>query len=250
GAAGAILLTCPEPDCAYREGPHWTRDRMKRRRTLRRGNTYWVEAAPGSRPEVEVVWRRLTGDETAAVSIAATVVGDRSATPRAGWPARIRHLVPGLAVLLVVFLAAMAFNRPTTVRTPEEARLRVLINHSGQLLAHAQTLPPEVVAKLPPGVDPAAILGAERFPVGLRVEVDGRTVLERLYRPRGLRREGAIYGSEALWLAPGKHTVVIAINDDNTTWRTVFAQTLTLSPGQVVILNYDPIGDGFVTGDW
>lgn len=250
GAAGAILLTCPDPDCAYREGPHWTQDRMKRRRTLRRGNTYLVEAAPGSRAEVETVWRRLTGEETVVVTATATVVGDRSTPPRPGWPVQLRHLVPGLALLLVVFLVAIAFNLPTTVRTPEAARLRVLINHSGQLLAHAQNLPPEVVAKLPPGVDPAAILGAERFPVGLRVEVDGRTGFERLYRPRGLRREGAIYGSESLWLTPGEHTIVIAINDDNTTWRTVFTQTLTISSGQVVILNYDPDMDGFVISNW
>jgi hypothetical protein len=122
----------------------------------------------------------------------------------------------------------------------------VLINHSGQLLAHAQHLPPEVLAKLPPGVDPAAILGAERFPVGLRVEVDGKTVLERHYRPRGLRREGAIDGSESLWLAPGTYDARIELNDDGVTWRTVFAGKLTLAPGEVAILSYEAAADAFV----
>jgi Pyruvate/2-oxoacid:ferredoxin oxidoreductase delta subunit len=246
GAAGALMVGCPEPDCAYREGPRWTEDRMKRRRTLRRGNTFLLAVAPGSRYEVERVWQRLSGAASPEEMPWVTVVGDRSSRPPARLTAHVRHLLPGLALLLVVFIVAIAWNRPVTVLTPQEARLRVLINHSGQLLAHAQHLPPEVLAKLPPGVDPAAILGAERFPVGLRVEVDGKTVLERHYRPRGLRREGAIDGSESLWLAPGTYDARIELNDDGVTWRTVFAGKLTLAPGEVAILSYEAAADAFV----
>lgn len=246
GAAGAIMVGCPEPDCAYREGPYWTEERMKRRRTLRRGNTFLLAVAPGSRSEVERVWQRLNGAVTAEDMPWVTVVGDRSSRPQAHPIARVGHFLPGLALLLVVFIVAIALNRPVSVLTPQGARLRVLINHSGQLLAHAQNLPADVLAKLPPGVDPAAILGAERFPVGVRVEIDGQTVLERTYRPRGLRREGAIYGSETLWLAPGTYNARIALNDDGATWRTVFAGTMELAPGEVAILNYDATVDAFV----
>ncbi len=242
GASGAIMVTCPSADCAYREGPHWAEDRMKRRRTLRRGNTHLLELAPGSQAEVSALWRRMTKGEAQAE---ASAVGE-NVEARPKMAAIARSLLPGIALLLLVFLIAIAFNLPASVVTPQQARLRLTINHGGQLLAHSQNLPPDVLAKLPKGVDPAAILGGERFPIGLRLLVDEQLALDHSYRPRGLRREGAIYRLEDWWLPPGAHQIEIQINDDNSTWRTVFAQTLDIAPGETKLLNFDPAADAFV----
>lgn len=242
GASGAIMVTCPSADCAYREGPEWTEDRMKRRRTLRHGNAHLLELAPGSQAEVGALWRRMAAGK---VQAEVSAVGEGSEA-RPSFAAVARSLLPGVALLLVVFLLSLAFNLPTAAAYPQQARLRLTINHSGQLLAHSQNLPPDVLAKLPKGVDPAAILGGERFPIGLRLTVDGQPALDRSYRPRGLRREGAIYRMEDWWLAPGAHQVEIQISDDNATWRTVFAQSLDIAPGETRLLNFDPAVDAFV----
>lgn len=242
GASGAIMVTCPSADCAYREGPHWSEERMKRRRTLRHSNSHLLELAPGSQAEVGDFWRRMVGGQIQARLTAAS----EKSEARPGFAAVARSLIPGVVLLLIVFLLSLALNLPTGAAYPQEARLRLTINHSGQLLAHSQNLPPDVLAKLPKGVDPAAILGGERFPIGLRLMVDGQSALDRNYRPRGLRREGAIYQMEDWWLPSGPHRVEIQINDDNATWRTVFAQNLDIAPGETKLLNFDPAADAFV----
>jgi hypothetical protein len=151
-----------------------------------------------------------------------------------------RSLAVSLAVLAAFVIAAVAVNRPAQMALPQQAQIRVIINHHGQLIARSQNLPPNVRAKLPQGVDPALVLGGERFPVRLRVAIDGQPAIERLYQPAGLRREGSVYGLEAWWLAPGAHPLEISLMDDNATWRTAFTGTVNLAAGQSAVLIYDP----------
>jgi hypothetical protein len=131
---------------------------------------------------------------------------------------------------------------------PQQGQIRIAINHHGQLLAKARNLPPEVQAKLPPGVDPAAVLGGERFPVRLRLTVDGQPARERVYIAGGLRREGSIYGLETIWLAPGARQIEISLMDDGATWRMAFSGAAQIAAGQALVLVYDATTGAF--GRW
>ena len=71
-------------------------------------------------------------------------------------------------------------------------------------------------------------------------------MLEEHYRPRGLRREGSVYGLEHWWLEPGDHDVEIQLMDDGATWRTVFAEPLAIAPGDAQILYFVHDRDLFV----
>ncbi|RMF27862.1 MAG: hypothetical protein D6759_16905 [Chloroflexi bacterium] len=73
----------------------------------------------------------------------------------------------------------------------------------------------------------------------LRVEVDGETVLEHTYRPRGLRREGTTYGLESWTLPPGNHRVRIWMMDDGEAWRSIFDDWVEVEAGRVRTLLYD-----------
>jgi hypothetical protein len=139
----------------------------------------------------------------------------------------------------LVFGLSSLLDQPAGAALPQLAQIRLVINHSGKLMAASSNLAPEVLAKLPKNVDPAMVLGGERFPVQLQLSVDGQAVLERSYRPGGLRREGAIYGLETWWLAPGVHEVKISLMDDGATWQTVFAHPLDIVAGEAKILYYD-----------
>ena len=77
GGEGAIVVSCPGHDCSYREGSNWISNRLKRRRTLRKGNTHFLELAPGNQEAVLSLWGKMVGDETqaAAAQQAVTVVG-------------------------------------------------------------------------------------------------------------------------------------------------------------------------------
>ena len=83
------------------------------------------------------------------------------------------------------------------------------------------------------------VLGGERFPVRLRVQVDGKTILEETYEPRGLRREGAIEVLETYWLPPGEHQIDIWLIDDGADWQQVFAGTVTIPENGARTLLFD-----------
>ncbi|MCP4360397.1 MAG: 4Fe-4S dicluster domain-containing protein [Chloroflexi bacterium] len=252
GSAGAIVVSCPVDDCSHREGPHWIADRLKRRRTFRAGHTHFLELPPGSKKEVRSVWAQMVGDleQAAQVRQSATVVGSAgkkaSEAAKPSWWGHLRYLGVGLVILLAVFLASMLVNQTATNPLPEQGQVRIVLNHGGQLLSTAANLDPEVAAKLPDNIDPSMVLGGERYPIGLRVAVDDEVMLERTYRPRGLRREGAIYEQEALWLEPGNYAVEIWLMDDDVEWRSVFAEMVDISDGNVNTLIFDNIEDQFV----
>jgi hypothetical protein len=250
GATGAMMVTCPDYDCAFREGPHWVDDRMKRRRTLRKGNTYFLELAPGSRQEVASTWAAIIGDEQGASSRPpVTVVGlvETIQTTKQAWLPQARALVAGFVLLLATFAMSLLVDLPASATLPEQAQMRLVINHGGKLMTASVNLSPEVLAKLPKNVDPAMVLGGERFPVQVRLTVDGQLAWERSYRPRGLRREGAIYALESWWLSPGQHQVEIALMDDGATWQLVFSGNLEVSPGESKTLYFDSAKYAFVT---
>jgi len=248
GAAGAIMVTCPQSDCAYREGPHWVEERMKRRRTLRTGNTYIVELAPGSRTEVLDLWRSMLGAHTGQPAVSA--LGQTPQAPARPTPlVTVRQWATGFGLLLLVFGLSILFNLPASAGLPQQGQLRLVINHSGQLMATNSNVSPEVLAKLPKNVNAAQVLGGERFPVQMRLLVDGRLALEQSYQPRGLRHEGSIYGLETWWVTPGKHQVEIHLMDDGQTWQTVFADPITVASGQAQVLVYDDTKARFVLRD-
>ncbi|MFQ5434643.1 MAG: hypothetical protein ACE5FD_07185, partial [Anaerolineae bacterium] len=109
----------------------------------------------------------------------------------------------------------------------------------GKIKVANENIDPSVLERLPSNVDPAQVLGGERYPVQVRVVVDGQTAVEDTYRPRGIRREGAIYGMEQIWLAPGSYEVQVWLIDDETDWRSVFTGPINVAEGEVRDLLFD-----------
>ncbi len=243
GGAGAIVVGCPGHDCAFREGPHWIADRLKRRRTFRKGNTHFLELAPGSRQEVLSLWSLMVGDETQAAQArqAVTAVGKRREGGKPSLWSQAGKYGVGLLVLLAVFAVSLLAERGGTAVTPQQGQIRLVINHGGHLIAASDNLPPEIREKLPDNVDPAMVLGGERFPVQLRLAVDGEIVIEQSYRPSGLRREGTVYGLDTWWVTPGNHDVQIWLNDDSATWRPVFSGMITVPEDGVSTFLFDEV---------
>ncbi len=165
--------------------------------------------------------------------------------PRVALLGQGRRLAPGLALLLITLVLALLPIRPAG-SAPVTGELHVLLNHGGALLAQTGNLPPEIAAKLPPNVDPAMILGGERFPVDLLIRIDGETLAQRSYRPSGLRREGASQATEKWPIAAGSHQVQIDLRDDGAVWRTVFDATLDFGVGESVNLYYEGERDAFL----
>lgn len=246
GGAGAIVVSCPADDCSYREGPQWIANRLRRRRTLRKGNVHFLELAPGNQKTVTSLWTKMIGDEAAvdAARQAATAVG--GAAVNGGKPSlfsQLRYATAGVVLLLVTFLFSILLYTPVEVKRPLDSQIRIAINHGGNIKAASGNISDDVIAKLPDNVDPIQVLGGERSPVSLRMFVDGQEVFNETYDPRGLRREGSIYAVENLWTTPGNHQVKIELMDDETSWRTVFYSEIITTEAQVVNLLFD-VGQG------
>ena len=236
---GVALLTCPTDDCSYREGPHWLAQNLKYRRALLAAPLFWLEAVPGEKGHVLAFLRQIVRGEAPETARVAERVRALLEPVHRTWRVAWRPLVTGLAVMMVLVGSSVFVEQPAAGVSVNSGLVRVVLAHPGKVKAVQGALSEEMAAQLPPGVSPEQILGGERYPVLLRVVVDGEVILEREYRPRGLRREGITYAVESLPLSTGDHTVQIFIMDDGETWRLGFEGVLNIEDERVVTLVYD-----------
>ncbi len=239
GAQAVVILSCPADDCAFREGPHWLAQRLGRRQSLLQQGVHWLEVAPGDQGAVMALLQKMereTGRREKSGKGKMDPVLHSSFSPF--FPS-LRSMAAGLAMLILTFGLALTAERPATATPPEHSEIRLVLSHPGQPKAVSASLPSEVQAKLPKGVSPVQLLGGERFPVRLRVQINEEPVVERVYHPGGLRREGTVYGLESWSLPPGSHQVRLWMMDDGKTWRVVFHGDVALEPGRVRTLLYD-----------
>lgn len=233
GARAVVVLTGPDHDCGFREGPQWLSERLGRRQSLVRQGVHVLEAMTGDQRPLDGLLRRLAQERTAPAAGRSPLSRGRLAG----------SLVGVLATLTLLFWLALAAERPAVAAGADDSLLRVGLAHTAQLKGAESAFGAE--AALPEGMSAAQINGGERHPVRLRVEVDGALVAEREYQPAGLRREGAVHALETWPLAEGQHAVRLSMMDDGATWREVFAGELRAERGHVYTLIYDEASEGF-----
>ena len=242
---GVGVLSCPTQDCGFREGPFWLAQNLKYRRNLLSRPFFWVEAAPGERRSFFRLVRALTGASREAPSAADQVAHVLETREGKRFPRALGTLVASFAAVLLLLGVSRAAIQPVARAAPP-AGIRILMAHTGQIKAVGGDLSAELQTKLPPGVTASQVLGGERYPVHLRVEVDGQVVLERMYEPSGFRREGLAYAFENLALKPGVHQIRLSLMDDGRTWRVVFNDQVDVTPGSVLTLIFDDEQGRFV----
>ena len=161
--------------------------------------------------------------------------------------ARARWL-PGVALLTILVLAVAAWSDvPYQVYPPNVGQLKIAVAHGGEFREAAPALSPQQMTRLPQGVTPEQVLGAARFPVALRVNVDGETRLNETFPPTGLRQDGLSYALQEMPLSPGDHRVEITMDDRGAPpTRSVFSGTINISAGQVRVLIFDARSQMFV----
>lgn len=124
----------------------------------------------------------------------------------------------------------------------DQALLRLSLQHPGQPKGNCRQRTPEELAKMPPQMRAPMDCPRERSPVTVRVELDGRTVIDAVFPPAGLRRDGASAGYRRLPISAGQHTLRVQLNDDAR--RNDFPHervaTLEVKPGQIVLVDFNP----------
>lgn len=155
------------------------------------------------------------------------------------------HQVAGFALLLTAVSWALgAFAAwPWTASDPGAAMVRVSVKHVTRLTRAAGALSPEELAKLPVHMRPPDATRAatgRRTDATLTVQVDGRTVLTRTYRPTGLRHDGPTYGYEEIPLPPGRHRLTVRLADTGGAAGEDRSLTreIELAPGQAPLVEH------------
>jgi hypothetical protein len=120
-------------------------------------------------------------------------------------------LLAGVSLGLCVFSAF-----PWAGSDPGAAVVRVAFKHVGAFEQAAAARSKEEIDKLPRHMRPTS---QERAQTGRRVDthlavvVDGRMLLDRLYRPGGLRHDGPSFGYEEFAVPPGRRLVEVTLAD-------------------------------------
>ncbi len=237
GAPGVLIVGCCSGEAVYREGADWLEQRLdgKRKPILR----------PGKADRNRVLFLRTDRMRMDEVSRAAAAFKENMAKTV---PSKRNRLVAiGVGVLLAglsAFVTWAASDAPYRgpSQTPE---LYVSFSHLGEPLEEARRLTDEELERLPVHMRAETGSGGSRAPVRLRLSIDGDVLLEREYRPRGLRRDGPSTALENLELPEGTYRVHVRINDtaDPDAWPFEWEETFELSPGDRRVVLFD--GEGF-----
>lgn len=239
GMRALFIVSCPADDCNYREGPVWLGEHVRLRKRLLERPIYWIATPPGAPKALletldDILEERPLPPPEKRLPRAAL---DRKARNKL-WLPPLRAFVPGVAVLLVMIAISLLFERPADTGVSHTAALRVVLEHTPPVKATAGNAN-TIQATLPEGVSAEELLGGERYPVRLQIEIDNQTVLDRTYEPGGVRKDGDVVIVEQLSLEPGLHTLRIRLMEDEQTWAYEVEKRVEVSPLHILTIVFD-----------
>ncbi len=100
---------------------------------------------------------------------------------------------------------------------PGAAMIRIAFKHVAGFEHAGPVRSPEEIEKLPRHMRPASPERAQtgrRVATMLRVELNGRVLLERRYSPGGLRQDGPTFAYEELAVQPGRYLLRVTLADE------------------------------------
>ena len=157
----------------------------------------------------------------------------------------VQAVLYGLFALVVGYFSSSPHYR---LLEDDQGLLRLSLQHSGKLLVECRQRSAQELAKMPPNMRTSADCPRERSPVAVRVELDGKPIINDSFAPAGLSRDGASAAYRRLPIPAGQHQLHVRINDDKKvpgyTHEREFA--LNVKPGQIVLIDFQPELGGVV----
>ncbi len=201
---GVMLVSCDGPDCYFREGVEWTEERYTRRRRPK-----LLKSVEGGRIRIVEAPSVVSVDRELEEFI--NYLRSSEEFPRDVTILFKRKFNPVLAPL-ILFLPFLTFYPLTTHRIdfyPTDRSLAVItFKYRSSPVKKAK----ETYSKLK-HMQAIKNIAIERSPIRLVFSVDGKPVLDRVYNPRGLRKDSSIYVYEEFLLPPGKHSFDLRLTE-------------------------------------
>ena len=151
----------------------------------------------------------------------------------------------GQAVTYVAFAAFIGYFSmapPYTVLEPRHGLLRLSFTHPGKVVSACRQRSAEELAKLPPQMRSTEECQRARSPVQVRIEVDGRVMLERSFPPAGLAKDGASSGYWRTPIATGSHELRVQVRDDVRPEAPAYqrSERIDVREGAIVLVDFKP----------
>ncbi|MBI3031555.1 MAG: hypothetical protein HYY64_18800 [Candidatus Rokubacteria bacterium] len=162
------------------------------------------------------------------------------------------RLIGFLVLLAGVSWALGAFAAfPLPLSAPDRAVLTIAFKHVAAFEGEGRERSKEELEKLPRHMRPVNERSrtGRRVDTVLRVELDGRRLLEKTYRPGGFRHDGPTFAYEQIPVPPGGHRLVATLRDAagekeererGRRWR--LDQEVEIRPRQVLLMELSEEG--------
>ncbi len=128
----------------------------------------------------------------------------------------------------------------------DEALIKLSFVRVGKPVGDCRALSAAELARLPPNMREPMSCPRERSPVTVQVDLDGRTVLQRVAMPTGVAKDGAAAVYERLVVPAGEHRIAVRLSDDVRARDAGYRREarVTLVPGQVLVIDFDAANGG------
>lgn len=155
-----------------------------------------------------------------------------------------RSLAALVAAGAMLALAALS-QLPYTPPAAGDAVLRLSWRTRGERVEECRRLSPEEIAALPAHMRREEVCEGRLLPSHLRVEVDGRVLVDDSVRAAGARGDRPLYVFREIPLAPGAHALEVRFarqgrgSAGSTPALLELSDSLHLAPGEVALVTYD-----------
>ncbi len=165
-------------------------------------------------------------------------------------------IVSAIPFVLIYMLSAAEFH----FYAPSDSMLKIAFKHSGKrleecdeagfLLREAERYRREnrqtQGVRMDIGILEKTGCSRERYPVELRLVVDGKILLEKTYQPVGLKKDGASYIYERFLLKKGVHNVKITLKDGKNSPPYLLKKMVNFPPQGIVLVRFDKRKDSLI----
>jgi hypothetical protein len=145
-----------------------------------------------------------------------------------------------LYAAFAAFVGTFSSWPPYSPIGPDEALVRLSFSQPGERVAECRERSADELAKLPPQMRAQQECGRERSAIAVRIDLDGRTVLEESFPPSGLHRDGPANAYRRLVVPAGEHALRVRIGDDLRRPDRVHerSERVVLDPGRVLLVDF------------
>lgn len=155
------------------------------------------------------------------------------------------------ALCYAFFMAAIAYLSvlPRVRLLPDDMGIiSISVSHAGQRIVECRQLSQDELNKLAPNMRTAQDCPRERFPVRIEILANEQSVYAATVAPSGLWSDGKSIAFDRMRLQAGDYHLQARLSDDGDpdSYGYSTAQSVTLRPGQNLVIGFDERDQRFV----